>query len=85
LGYRNVGDALKLCKKAVKYSPLKERRRYKVSIIPESDIYRLIFGSKIPQAIAFQDRVFEYVIGLNRYNELGIEGCEIFHMLKHWD
>ena len=33
-----------------------------MNFIPEADIYRLIFGSKLPQAEKFQDWVFEEVL-----------------------
>lgn len=49
------------CKGVVKHDGLKVNGIC-LSLIPEADIYRLIFGSKLPQAEQFQDWVFEEVL-----------------------
>lgn len=62
LGYKNTNDAIRTkCKGVVKHDGLKVNGIC-LSLIPEADIYRLIFGSKLPQAEQFQDWVFEEVL-----------------------
>ena len=62
LGYSNTNDAiLRHCKGVVKHDGLKING-VKIALIPEPDIYRLIFGSKLPNAEQFQDWVFEEVL-----------------------
>lgn len=65
LGYKDRSNAIKQhCKGVVKHHPLKTKRGdvQDVRIINEPDLYRLIFGSKLESAIAFQDWVFEDVL-----------------------
>ena len=62
LGYKNPRDAIRTkCKGVVKHDSLKEGG-YSISLIPEPDIYRLIFGSKLDNAEKFQDWVFNEVL-----------------------
>jgi len=64
LGYAKPLLAVKqFCKGAVKYSILKTAGgKQKLRTILEPDLYRLIFGSKLESAIAFQDWVFDEVL-----------------------
>ena len=63
LGYKNERDAIRTkCKGVVKHDILTNGGNQEVSFIPEADIYRLIFGSKLPQAQEFQDWVCEEVL-----------------------
>lgn len=50
-----------------------------VNIIPEKDIYRLVFKSRKPEAEAFQDWVFEMLKKLREAT--GLEGFQVFRML----
>ena len=62
LGYLNPRDAIRTkCKGVVKHDSFKEGG-YAVSLITESDIYRLIFGSKLESAEKFQNWVFDEVL-----------------------
>lgn len=62
LGYANPRDAIRTkCKGVVKHDSFKEGG-YSISLIPESDIYRLIFGSKLESAEQFQNWVFDEVL-----------------------
>ena len=62
LGYKNPRDAIRTkCKGVVKHDSFKEGG-YSISLIPEPDIYRLIFGSKLETAEKFQDWVFDEVL-----------------------
>lgn len=63
LGYSNQRDALaKHCKGVVKCDTLTNGGKQELSFIPESDIYRLAFGSKLPTAERFTDWVTEEVL-----------------------
>lgn len=63
LGYSNPRDALvKHCKGVVKCDALTNGGKQELSFIPESDIYRLAFGSKLPTAERFTDWVTEEVL-----------------------
>lgn len=63
LGYENpwkaVGDH---CKHLTKREVLTTTGRKEANFIPESDLYRLIFRSKKPEAEAFADFVYEKVL-----------------------
>ena len=63
LGYVNTVDALKKhCKGVAKcYVPTKGGTQL-MSVIPEGDIYRLVFGSELPNAVEFQDWVCDEVL-----------------------
>ena len=62
LGYKNTNDAIRTkCKGVVKHDGLKTNG-IEMALIPESDIYRLIFGSKLPNAEKFQDWIFDDVL-----------------------
>lgn len=67
LGYANTRDAIrKHCKSdgvAFRY-PIVDRlgREQKVRFIPEGDVYRLIVHSKLPNAVAFEKKLFEEVV-----------------------
>ena len=64
LGYSNPRDALaKHCKGVAKCYPLETGGGIQnIRFIPESDVYRLVFGSKLPDAEKFTDWVTEEVL-----------------------
>lgn len=63
LGYSNPRKALAdHCKGVTKCDALTNGGRQELSFIPESDVYRLAFGSKLPNAERFTDWVAEEVI-----------------------
>ena len=63
LGYKNYRDALsKHCKGVVKCDTLTNGGKQELSFIPEPDIYRLTFSSKLPNAEKFTDWITEEVI-----------------------
>ena len=72
LGYVNTTVALKQhCRWVTKCyipHPQSDNKTLEVSIIPESDLYRLVFGSELPNAIEFQDWVCEEVLPSIRKN-----------------
>lgn len=75
LGYADASSAIsKKCRNGIKTmieAPCQNGNmvKTKVTFIPESDIYRLIFGSKLPDAEKFQDWVFEEVLPELRKNK----------------
>lgn len=64
LGYKQSRQAISQhCKGDVKRVPLKTAGGLQsVIVINEANLYRLIFGSKLESAVAFQDWVFEEVL-----------------------
>ena len=63
LGYTDTVNALKCHCKGVVYSPiLTNGGTQNMRIISESDLYRLVFGSELPNAVEFQDWVCEEVL-----------------------
>ena len=72
LGYKNPRDAIsKHCKGVVKRDGVSQttnqhgattEQKSEMSFIPESDLYRLIFGSKLPTAERFTDWVTSEVL-----------------------
>lgn len=63
LGYSNPRKALAdHCKGVTKCDALTNGGKQELSFIPESDIYRLTFGSKLPNAEKFTDWIAEEVI-----------------------
>lgn len=63
LGYANPRDAIsKHCKGVVKRDTPTTSGNQQVSYIPESDVYRLVMRSKLPQAEQFQDWVCDEVL-----------------------
>ena len=63
LGYKNPKNAItRHCKGVVKCAPLTKGGIQTVNYIPESDLYRLIVGSKLPSAQKFGDWVFGEVL-----------------------
>ena len=63
LGYKRSRDAVaRHCKGAVKRRSLTEGGMQELIIIPESDVYRLVFRSKLPQAESFERWVVEEVL-----------------------
>ncbi len=63
LGYKNVNrDIQRHCKGGTEMVLPSEGGNQKTKIIPESDMYRLILRSKLPQAEAFQDWVTEEIL-----------------------
>lgn len=62
LGYENPArDVQRHCKKVNKFSPT-ESVGTPYNIIPESDVYRLVMRSNLPNAEKFQDWVVEEVL-----------------------
>lgn len=59
LGYSNTQDAIiRHCKGVVKHDAITSARgKQEMSFIPESDLYRLVFRSKLPTAEKFTDWV----------------------------
>ena len=72
LGYVDTVNALKQhCRYKTKHHlphPQSATKTLEVSVIPESDLYRLVFGSELPNAIEFQDWVCEEVLPSIRKN-----------------
>lgn len=63
LGYANPRKALAdHCKGVTKRDTLTDGGNQEMSFIPEADLYRLVFGSKLPSAERFTDWVVEYVL-----------------------
>ena len=65
LGYKDTSDAIKTrCDEgSVIYLPLETAGgKQQVKFGPESEVYRLIFGSKLDSAKKFQDWVFKEVL-----------------------
>ena len=63
LGYLRPADAVtSKCKGSVKHRVLTNGGEQEMKFIPEADVYRLIFGSKLSQAQEFQDWVCEEVL-----------------------
>lgn len=63
LGYAHPKDAVAAhCKGAVKRRTLTNGGEQEMSFIPESDLYRLVFGSKLPTAEKFTDWVTSEVL-----------------------
>jgi prophage antirepressor-like protein len=81
LGYENSRDALaEHCKGVAKYYPLEtEGGKQKMRVINEKDIYRLIFRSKLPEAEAFQDWVYDIIKELRK--SLGLSEYEAFRLM----
>lgn len=63
LGYKNQNDAIvKHCKGVVKCDTPTNGGVQQMAFIPESDVYRLAFGSKLPTAEKFTDWVTEVIL-----------------------
>ena len=63
LGYINPRDAVgRRCRGVVKRDAYINKRRQEMTFIPESDLYRLVFGSKLPSAERFVDWVTAEVL-----------------------
>ena len=63
LGYSRARDAIKAhCKGAAKYRLPSNGGLQETFIIPESDVYRLITKSRLPEAERFEKWVFEEVL-----------------------
>lgn len=63
LGYARPKDAVAAhCKGAVKRRTLTNGGEQEMSFIPDSDLYRLVFGSKLPTAEKFTDWVTSEVL-----------------------
>lgn len=69
LGYSNYRDAIsRHCKGVVKHDLLSNGGKQSMMIIPEGDIYRLITGSRLPEAEKFESWVFDDVLpSVRRY------------------
>ena len=80
LGYSRPNDALAAhCRYTVKCSiphPQSPDKMIEMSFIPESDLYRLVFSSKLPNAERFTDWVTEEVLPSIRRNGGYIAGQE---------
>lgn len=70
LGYVNATDAMnRHCKGVVKRYPLMTAGgKQELRIISESDVMRLICGSTLPEAVAFEKLVFEEILPAIRRN-----------------
>lgn len=97
LGYKRPADAINThCKKVNKftqYCGTLHRPPTIINIIPESDVYRLIFGSQLPSAEEFQNWVFEVVLppiretgmySINGREPTLLEACEAY-VKKHYE
>jgi len=63
LGYKNKYDAIKRhCKGVVKHDIPTNGGNQQMNVIPESDVYRLIVNSELPEAEKFEAWVFEEVL-----------------------
>lgn len=63
LGYEKPNNAINdHCKKVSKFSYPESRQLQPYNIIPESDVYRLVMRSNLPDAERFQDWVVEEVL-----------------------
>lgn len=63
LGYKNINAAISAhCKGVAKHDTLTKGGIQSINIIPEPDLYRLIFGSKLEAAVKFQNWVFNEVL-----------------------
>lgn len=65
LGYVNATDAMnRHCRGVVKRYPIVDSlgRKQEARILPESDVMRLICGSTLPEAAAFEKLVFEEIL-----------------------
>lgn len=77
LGYVRPKDAIAThCKGAVKRRTLTDGGAQEMSFIPEPDLYRLVFRSKLPTAEAFTDWVTSEVLPSIRKNGGYIAGQE---------
>lgn len=86
LGYSNPYDAIsRHCKGVVKHEGVSQttnqhgvttNQTVEMSFIPESDLYRLVFGSKLPSAEKFTDWVTSEVLPSIRKNGGYIAGQE---------
>jgi prophage antirepressor-like protein len=82
LGYSNTTDALKRhCRCIVKREvphPQSPEKNLETNFIPESDVYRLIFGSKLEDAEKFQNWIFDDVIPTIRKTGGYVSNDELF-------
>lgn len=63
LGYSRPNDAINQhCRATVKYSTPISGKMQDINYIPESDVYRLIARSKLPNAVKFESWVFDDVL-----------------------
>lgn len=66
LGYKDVTNAIKQhCRSVAKHHiphPQSKTKTLEANIIPEGDIYRLVFGSSLPSATKFEKWVMEEVL-----------------------
>ena len=77
LGYKSPKDAVSAhCKGAVKRRLPTNSGEQEITFIPESDLYRLIFSSKLPNAEKFTDWVTSEVLPSIRKNGGYIAGQE---------
>ena len=77
LGYSNPRDAIsRHCRGVVKRDTPTESGMQEMSFIPESDLYRLVFSSKQPNAERFTDWVTEEILPSIRRNGGYIAGQE---------
>jgi prophage antirepressor-like protein len=93
LGYDHPENAItQHCKEAIRHrigveyvtprireSHSKARKTQNMTIIPEKDLYRLIFHSHLPEAEAFQEWIFDIIKELRK--SLGMNGYEAFLVL----
>ena len=77
LGYKKPRNAISAhCKGALKQGILTEGGIQEVSVIPESDIYRLIFKSKLREAEKIEEWVMDVVLPAVRMDGMYVDGEE---------
>ena len=77
LGYKKPRNAISAhCKGALKQGILTEGGIQEVSVIPESDIYRLIFKSKLREAEKIEEWVMNVVLPAVRMDGMYVDGEE---------
>lgn len=86
LGYRNTRSAIKRhCRYGVKRTvphPQNQKRMLDMFFLPEGDLYRMIIGSRLPSAVAFEKWVFDVLLpGLRRTGSYTISQPEISALL----
>lgn len=80
LGYTKPQNAInRHCKGSTKQGVLTKGGIQEMIIIPETNIYRLVFRSDKPEAEAFQDWICEVIKKLRQ--SIGLEGFQVFRML----
>lgn len=89
LGYKRPTDAIRQhCRYSVKHSiphTQNENKKMEVNCIPESDLYRLIVNSELPDAEKFETWVFEEVLPTIRKHGAYLTDAKIEEVLMDPD